>query len=324
MTDLGFDGRVAVVTGAGGGLGGEYARLLASRGARVVVNDTGGSTAGEGVDQGPAESVAREIRDEGGEAWADTNSVATPEGGQAVIRSALDAYGRVDIVVNNAGILCDAPFHDMTAELLEPVFDVHLKGAFFVTRPAWNVMREQGYGRVVNTISAAGVLGTANKSNYGAAKAGLVGLTRVLAAEGTTHGIKVNAVAPIALTRMLTQSLTKPEATKAGAEQRADPTRNAMTVERMTSFVDRLDPALVAPAVAYLAHEECPVSGEMYTVGAGHVARYFIGRTNGYFNPDLSMEDVRDHFAEIREESGYTVPRGSGEEISQLFRAASG
>ncbi|MEV2231630.1 SDR family NAD(P)-dependent oxidoreductase [Streptomyces phaeochromogenes] len=211
MTDLGFDGRVAVVTGAGGGLGREYARLLASRGARVVVNDTGGSTAGEGVDQGPAESVAREIRDEGGEAWADTNSVATPEGGQAVIRSALDAYGRVDIVVNNAGILCDAPFHDMTAELLEPVFDVHLKGAFFVTRPAWNVMREQGYGRVVNTISAAGVLGTANKSNYGAAKAGLVGLTRVLAAEGTTHGIKVNAVAPIALTRMLTQSLTSPK-----------------------------------------------------------------------------------------------------------------
>ncbi|MGI3200620.1 SDR family NAD(P)-dependent oxidoreductase [Streptomyces sp. GLT-R25] len=325
MTDLGFDGRVAVVTGAGGGLGREYALLLASRGARVVVNDTGGSTTGEGTDQGPAESVAREIRDEGGEALADTNSVATPEGGQAVVRTALDAYGRLDVVVNNAGILRDAPFHDMTADLLDPVLDVHLRGAFFVTRPAWDVMRERGYGRVVNTISAAGVLGTAGKSNYGAAKTGLIGLTRVLAAEGAMHGIKVNAVAPIALTRMLTQSLTKTgatrtEATKISAERKADPTAQAMTVERMRSFVDRLDPALVAPVVAYLVHEDCPVSGEMYTVGAGHVSRFFIGRTNGYFNRALSMEDVRDHFAEIRDETGYTVPRDPADETGQLFR----
>ena len=324
MTDLGFDGRVAVVTGAGGGLGREYALLLASRGAHVVVNDTGGSTAGEGTDEGPAESVARQIRDQGGEAVADTNSVATPEGGQAVVRTALDAYGRVDIVVNNAGILRDAPFDDVTADLLDPVLDVHLRGAFFVTRPAWSAMREQRYGRVVNTTSAAGLLGTANKSNYGAAKTGLIGLTRVLAAEGAAHGIKVNAVAPIALTRMLTQSLTKPEATEAGAEQRADPARNAMTAERMRSFVDRLDPALVAPAVAYLAHEDCPVSGEMYTVGAGHVSRFFIGRTNGYFNPALSMEDVRDHFTEIRDETGYTVPGDPGEEVGRLFKTMSG
>ena len=324
MTDLGFDERVAIVTGAGGGLGREYALLLASRGARVVVNDTGGSTAGKGTDEGPADSVVREIRDQGGEAVADTHSVATAEGGQAVVHTALDLYGRVDVVVNNAGILRDAPFDDMTADLLDPVLDVHLRGAFFVTRPAWSVMREQGYGRVVNTISAAGLLGTADKSNYGAAKTGLIGLTRVLAAEGAAHGIKVNAVAPIALTRMLTQSLTKPEAAKAGAEPTADATRNGMTVERMRSFVDRLDPALVAPAVAYLAHEDCPVSGEMYTVGAGHVARFFIGRTNGYFNPDLSMEDVRDHFAEIRDETGYTVPRNPGEEVGRLFRTVSG
>lgn len=324
MTDLGFDERVAIVTGAGGGLGREYALLLASRGARVVVNDTGGSTAGKGTDEGPADSVVREIRDQGGEAVADTHSVATAEGGQAVVHTALDLYGRVDVVVNNAGILRDAPFDDMTADLLDPVLDVHLRGAFFVTRPAWSVMREQGYGRVVNTISAAGLLGTADKSNYGAAKTGLIGLTRVLAAEGAAHGIKVNAVAPIALTRMLTQSLTKPEAAKAGAAPTADATRNGMTVERMRSFVDRLDPALVAPAVAYLAHEDCPVSGEMYTVGAGHVARFFIGRTNGYFNPDLSMEDVRDHFAEIRDETGYTVPRNPGEEVGRLFRTVSG
>ena len=324
MTDLGFDGRVAVVTGAGGGLGREYALLLASRGARVVVNDTGGSTAGEGTDEGPAENVAREIRDLGGEAMADTHSVATPEGGKAVVHTALDAYGTVDIVVNNAGILRDAPFHDMTAELLDPVLDVHLKGAFFVTRPAWNAMREQGYGRVVNTTSAAGVLGTANKSNYGAAKTGLIGLTRVLAAEGAAYGIKVNAVAPIALTRMLTQSMTRTGAQGKASEQEPDRAERSMTVERMRSFVDSLDPALVAPVVAYLAHEDCPVSGEMYTVGAGHVARFFVGRTDGYFNPALSMEDVRDHFEEIRDEEGYTVPKDPGEETGRLFRTVKG
>jgi len=324
MTDLGFDGRVAVVTGAGGGLGREYALLLASRGARVVVNDTGGSTAGEGTDEGPAENVAREIRDLGGEAMADTHSVATPEGGKAVVHTALDAYGTVDIVVNNAGILRDAPFHDMTAELLDPVLDVHLKGAFFVTRPAWNAMREQGYGRVVNTTSAAGVLGTANKSNYGAAKTGLIGLTRVLAAEGAAYGIKVNAVAPIALTRMLTQSMTRTGAQGKAPEREPDHAERSMTVERMRSFVDSLDPALVAPVVAYLAHEDCPVSGEMYTVGAGHVARFFVGRTDGYFNPALSMEDVRDHFEEIRDEEGYTVPKDPGEETGRLFRTVKG
>ncbi|MEU8866243.1 SDR family NAD(P)-dependent oxidoreductase [Streptomyces umbrinus] len=324
MTDLGFDGRVAVVTGAGGGLGREYALLLASRGARVVVNDTGGSTAGEGTDEGPAESVAQEIRDLGGEGVADTHSVATPEGGKAVVDTALDAYGTVDIVVNNAGILRDAPFHDMTADLLDPVLDVHLKGAFFVTRPAWNVMREQGYGRVINTISAAGVLGTANKSNYGAAKTGLIGLTRVLAAEGAAYGIKANAVAPIALTRMLTQSMTRTGAQGKAPEQEPDRAERSMTVERMRSFVDSLDPALVAPVVAYLAHEDCPVSGEMYTVGAGHVARYFVGRTDGYFNPALSMEDVRDHFEEIRDEEGYTVPKDPGEETGRLFRTVKG
>jgi len=324
MTDLGFDGRVAVVTGAGGGLGREYALLLASRGARVVVNDTGGSTAGEGTDEGPAESVAQEIRDLGGEGVADTHSVATPEGGKAVVDTALDAYGTVDIVVNNAGILRDAPFHDMTAELLDPVLDVHLKGAFFVTGPAWDVMREQGYGRVVNTTSAAGVLGTANKSNYGAAKTGLIGLTRVLAAEGAAYGIKVNAVAPIALTRMLTQSMTRTGAQGKAPEREPDHAERSMTVERMRSFVDSLDPALVAPVVAYLAHEDCPVSGEMYTVGAGHVARFFVGRTDGYFNPALSMEDVRDHFEEIRDEEGYTVPKDPGEETGRLFRTVKG
>ncbi|MGW0573562.1 SDR family NAD(P)-dependent oxidoreductase [Streptomyces tauricus] len=324
MTDLGYDGRVAVVTGAGGGLGREYAFLLASRGARVVVNDTGGSTGGEGVDDGPACTVAREIRDQGGEALADTHSVATPEGGQGLVRAALDTYGQVDIVINNAGILRDAAFDDTTAEVLDPVLDVHLKGAFFVTRPAWAGMQEQRYGRVINTVSAAGLLGTAGKSNYGAAKAGLVGLTRTLALEGAAHGIKVNAVAPIALTRILTQSMAKREAPQAAADHEAEPVASAMTVDRMRAFVDRLAPALVAPVVAYLAHEDCPVSGEVYTVGAGQVSRFFIGRTKGYFNPALTMEDVRDHFVEISDQTEYTVPSDPGEEIAQLFKVIGG
>ena len=202
MSDLGFDGKVAIVTGAGGGLGRQHALLLASRGARVVVNDLGGSVRGDGSDKGPAETVVGEITDLGGEAVADGSSVATPEGGEALVNTAIDAFGRVDIVINNAGILRDKTFHNMTPDLLEPVIDVHLKGAFYVTRPAWIKMREQGYGRVVNTSSNSGILGNFGQSNYGAAKMGLVGLTRVLAAEGAKYNIKVNAIAPLARTRM--------------------------------------------------------------------------------------------------------------------------
>ena len=203
MTDLRFDGRVAIVTGAGGGLGKSHALLLASRGARVVVNDTGGSVTGEGSDTGPAEALAGEIRDSGGEAVADVNSVATAEGGAALVQTAIDAYGRLDIVINNAGILRDAVFEQMTTDLLEPVLDVHLKGAFNVTVPAFRIMRDQGYGRVVSTTSASGILGSPHKSNYAAAKTGIIGFTRVVAAEGAKHNIKANALSPIAYTRML-------------------------------------------------------------------------------------------------------------------------
>jgi NAD(P)-dependent dehydrogenase (short-subunit alcohol dehydrogenase family) len=295
MADLGFDGKVAIVTGAGGGLGREHALLLASRGARVVVNDLGGSVRGDGADLGPAETVAKEIRDLGGEAVADGSSVATPEGGEAVVATAVDAYGQVDIVVNNAGILRDKTFHNMTPELLEPVVDVHLKGAFYVTRPAWLKMREQGYGRVVNTSSNSGILGNFGQSNYGAAKMGLVGFTRVLAAEGAKYNIKVNAIAPLARTRM--------------------------TEELLGAAAEKLGPELVSPVVAYLAHESVPVSGEVYTVGGGRVARFFIGMTRGYTNPSLSAEDVRDHFEQIRDEEGYTVPGGPADELRALLEA---
>jgi NAD(P)-dependent dehydrogenase (short-subunit alcohol dehydrogenase family) len=293
MSDLGYDGKVAIVTGAGGGIGKQHALLLASRGARVVVNDLGGSVSGEGADKGPAEAIAQEIRDLGGEAVSDANSVSTPEGGEAVVQTALDAYERVDIVINNAGILRDKTFHNMTPELLEPVIDVHLKGAFYVTRPAWIKMREQGYGRVVNTSSNSGILGNFGQSNYGAAKMGLVGLTRVLAAEGAKYNIKVNAIAPLARTRM--------------------------TEDLMGAAVAQLGPELVSPVVAWLAHEDVPVTGEVFTVGGGRVARFFVGMTPGYYNPKLTLEDVRDHFDEIRDESGYTVPSGPSDELGLLL-----
>lgn len=314
MDELRFDGLVAVITGAGRGLGQHYARLLAARGARVVVNDHGGSVTGAGAGSDAALAVADELTAHGGEAVADTNTVATPAGGQAIVETALQRWGRVDIVVNNAGIVDDCPFDEMADDRLNPLLDVHLKGAFFVTRPAWKVMRENGFGRVVNTCSAAGLLGAERMSNYGAAKTGLVGFTRVLAAEGADLGIKVNAVAPIAATRMLDYSMNS-------VADLADPAAAASAEEAMRPFRGRLDPALVAPVVAFLAHPDCPVSGEIFTAGGGHVARFFIGRTRGYHSPGLSVEEVRAHFDEIRDPTRHTIPAGPGDEIVELFTA---
>jgi NAD(P)-dependent dehydrogenase (short-subunit alcohol dehydrogenase family) len=319
MTDLRFDGRVAIVTGAGGGLGKSHALLLAARGARVVVNDVGGSVTGEGSDAGPAERLAADITAAGGEAVADVNSVATPEGGAALVKSALDSFGRLDIVVNNAGILRDASFDAMTADLLDPVLDVHLRGAFNVTRPAFAIMREQRYGRVVSTCSASGILGSPGKSNYAAAKTGLIGFTRVIAAEGFGHNIKANALSPIAYTRMLAHSLEQPE-----ANDQLGPQAEEVKEQLTKMFTETLDPALVSPVVAFLAHENCPVSGEIYTAGGGQVSRWFIGRTQGYFNRELTIDDVAKHFAEIRDETGYTVMNDPAEEVGQVLTAVTG
>jgi NAD(P)-dependent dehydrogenase (short-subunit alcohol dehydrogenase family) len=310
--ELRFDDQVAVITGAGGGLGKEYALLLASRGARVLVNDIGGSVTGDGSNSEAAQAAAAEIRQLGGEAVADNHSVTSPEGGQAIIDAAQNAWGRVDIVINNAGIVRDAPFEDMTAGQFEPLLDVHLRGAFHVTRPAWKVMREQGYGRILNTTSAAGILGNAGMSNYGSAKTGLIGFTRVLAAEGVDRNIKVNAVAPIAFTRMLTHSIDS-------AEQPADAASQAVLDDLVNQYLKKLDPGLVAPMAAFLTHRDCPVTGEIYTVGAGHVSRFFIGRTKGFYSSELSIEQVRDHLDEIRDEAGYTVPGGPADEMGELF-----
>lgn len=306
-----LEGRVAVVTGAGTGLGRAHALLLGQRGAKVVVNDIGGSVHGEGADSGPAAGVVEEIRAAGGEAVADGHDISTPEGGAAVIQTAVDGFGGVDVLVNNAGILRNAMFEDQDEQHLEPVLDVHLRGAFFVTRPAWDVMRRRGGGSIVNTTSGAGLLGSPGMTNYGSAKGGVYGLTRVLAVEGVQHGIRVNAIAPFAATRMLSESMAEvPD----GADEAA--------MEMMRGIVQALDPALVSPLVAWLASPQCPTTGEVFTVGGGHVSRFFLGRTPGWTGRGgLTVEDVRDHWDEIRAEDGYTVPTFTGDESTVLFEA---
>jgi len=293
--ELRFDGKVAIVTGAGGGLGRSHALLLASRGAKVVVNDLGGSFTGEGKSGGAADKVVAEIKEKGGEAVANYDSV---EDGDKIVKTAIDAFGKIDIVINNAGILRDKTFHNMTPELLEPVISVHLLGAFYVTQPAWLLMREQGYGRVVNTSSNSGILGNFGQSNYGAAKMGLVGLTRVLAIEGRKHNIKANAIAPVALTRM--------------------------TEDMFGDVGQALDPGLVSPLVAYLSSEACDVSGEVYSAAGGIISRFFIGLTPGYYNPKLTAEDIAENLAEIRDDAGYTVPRDNNDEIKKIVSTIQG
>ena len=299
MADLGYDGKVAVITGAGGGLGRSHALELAKRGALIIVNDLGGSVDGQGGSHTAAQQVVDEITAAGGEAVPNYDTVATAEGGHAIVQTALDAFGRIDIVVNNAGILRDAAFKNMTPELLEPVIDVHLKGAFYVTQAAWQHMREQNYGRIVNTSSAAGIFGNFGQTNYGAAKAGLVGFTRVLAVEGAKNNIKANAIAPVAKTRM--------------------------TEELLGAMADKLDPGLITPVVAWLAHEDVSVSGEVYSCGGGHVARIFTAVTHGWTNTEsLTVEDIRDHFDEIRDEDGYAVPANLTEELMGTLKVLGG
>jgi NAD(P)-dependent dehydrogenase (short-subunit alcohol dehydrogenase family) len=295
MTDaLGFDGKVAIITGAGGGLGREHALMMAERGALVVVNDLGGAIDGTGSDKGAAERVVDEITAAGGEAAADTNSVATPEGGAAIVQTALDSFGRVDIVVNNAGILRDKSFHNMTPDLWGPVMDVHLNGAYHVTSAAWPHMREQSYGRVISTASGAGIFGNFGQANYGAAKMGLVGFTRVLAVEGAKYNIKANVIAPVAKTRM-TEDLLGP-------------------------IGDKLEPRYVAPIVTYLAHESCEATGRLFSVAGGRVAEIFIGEGPGYTDPELSPESIAANWDAVTNQEGYEVPSQMSDEIGLYFK----
>jgi NAD(P)-dependent dehydrogenase (short-subunit alcohol dehydrogenase family) len=284
MDGYGFEGRVAVVTGAGRGIGRAHARLLAARGARVVVNDLGGSMAGNGADAGPADDVVDEINSAGGMAMADAHDVSTEHGAGALVATALDSFGRVDVVVNNAGIIRWAGFPDADAENIERHLAVHVLGSFHTARAAWPHLVEQGYGRIVNTTSS-GMFGLPNNVGYATAKAGVVGLTRSLATAGAPHGIKCNLVSPAAFTRMAGGADDSPMATT-------------------------MDPDLVAPMVAYLAHETCPVTGEIYAAGAGRFARIFIAQAEGYVDASgaPTVEDVAAHWAEINDESSYTVP----------------
>ena len=293
--ELRFDGRVAIITGAGGALGRSHALEFARRGARVVVNDVGGSVHGEGEAKTAAQQVVAEIGALGGEAIANFESVTSPAGGEAIVESALDAFGRVDILVNNAGILRDKSFHNMAPADIDAVLDVHLRGAMFVTQPAFKLMRQQQFGRIVNTTSASGLFGNFGQANYGAAKAGLLGLTRVLAHEGARVNIRVNAIAPLARTRM-TEGL-------------------------LGDLADLLDPQSVTAVVAYLAHESCAVNGLVYSVAGGRVARIFMAESHGIVLPALTPEAVRDNLETIGDPDHYFVP-GSLSEAAEIIQRA--
>jgi NAD(P)-dependent dehydrogenase (short-subunit alcohol dehydrogenase family) len=276
MSEMRFDGRVAIVTGAGGnpGLGRAYAMLLASRGAKVVVNDLGVGPDGRGVMRAHAEATVKEIVDAGGEAIVDTNSVADERSAEAIVKTALDAWGKVDILINNAGVAAPAEFDEITASDIEKILAVHLYGTIWMTRAVWPRMKEAGYGRIVNVASGS-MLGQRYQTIYGAAKGGIWALTRSLAVEGAAHGIQANSISPGARTAM-----------------------NAHVAREMP-------PAeLVAPAVAYLSHEDCEVSGG-YFMSAGGMTKFgFFAETKGYVNPNVTIEDIRDNFAKIVDTDG--------------------
>jgi NAD(P)-dependent dehydrogenase (short-subunit alcohol dehydrogenase family)/putative sterol carrier protein/acyl dehydratase len=267
-----FDGRVAVITGAGAGLGRVYALELARRGAKVVVNDLGSARDGSGQgSSAPADQVVREIAALGGEAVANYDNVATPEGGRAIIQTALDAFGTVDILINNAGILRDKSILKMEPENWQAVMDVHLNGAYHVSRPAFEVMKEKGYGRILMTTSAAGLYGNFGQTNYAAAKMGLVGLMNTLKLEGEKYNIRVNTIAPLAASR-LTEDVTPPE------------------------LFQKMKPEFVAPLALYLCSEACPVSGSVYNAGMGFFNRAAVvtgpGLTLGNAKTFPTVEDI--------------------------------
>lgn len=283
-----FDNKVAIVTGAGNGLGRVYAHYLAARGAKVVVNDLGGSVSGvaQAEQKRPADVVVDEIKKAGGQAVANYDSV---EFGDKIVKTAVDAFGTVDIVINNAGILRDISFMKMTELDWDLIMKVHLKGAYSVTRAAWNIMREKGYGRIINTGSSAGIFGSFGQANYATAKLGLWGFTQSLAKEGEKRNIKVNCIAPLAGTRM---------------------TETVMPKE----VVDALKPEFVAPFVAYLSHDQCADSGALYEVGAGYIAKQRWQRSEGFqFDVDnLTLESIRDNWAKVNDFSkGATNPESN-------------
>ncbi len=298
MSELRFDGRVAVISGAGRGLGRAYALLLAARGCKVVVNDNGSATRGDEVIANPAQEVVDDIVAARGEAVACTASVATPEGAEAIVGTAIAAWGRIDVLIHNAGNVRYGTIAELSLDDFDAVLDVHLKGGFYLVRAAFPHMAAAKYGRVVLTSSCSGLYGSQTTVNYGMSKAGLMGLNNVTALEGGEHGIKSNTIVPAAVTRMAD-----------GLD---------------TSAYPPMDPELVAPMVAWLAHEDCPVSGEHYIAAAGRMARAFTTETKGVFRPEWSIEDVAAGFDAIRDPEGERwtfppYPSGMMDHLGQSF-----
>ncbi|EJL23701.1 SDR family NAD(P)-dependent oxidoreductase [Novosphingobium sp. AP12] len=297
MPDLRFDGRVAVITGGGRGLGRAHALLLASRGCKVVVNDPGVSMAGDVTAEGPAEALAAEIRAAGGEAIANTDSVATPEGGKAIIDAAIGAFGRIDILIHSAGNVRRGSLSELAYEDFTAVLDVHLKGAYHVVREAFPHMMAQGYGRIVLTSSINGLYGKSDNVTYSMCKAGFMGLSNTAAIEGQHSNVRSNLIVPAAVTRM-----------SEGID---------------TSKFPPMEPEQVAPMVAYLCHEDCQATGEMYVAMGGRLARAWVAENAGIYRPEWSLEDVADEIGAIRE-SGETlafppVPDGQLEHLLHGF-----
>ena len=307
MGEIRFDDRVAVVTGAGGGLGRTYAEELARRGAKVVVNDLGGAPDGTGGSASMADATVKAITDAGGTAVASYDSVATPEGGAAIIQTALEHFDAVDIVINNAGILRDRTFAKLEPADLEAVLDVHLRGAFHVTQPAFRVMKERGYGRIVFTSSSSGIFGNFGQTNYAAAKTGLLGLSNVLALEGARYDITCNVIAPAASTRLTSET--------GGGANSPD------TVEELQ------DPRQVTGLVCYLVSAECDLRAEIFVVGYGRVSRAFIGLTAPWYHEGggfASAEQIHDAMPTIRDTAGFTIPRDTMEEIGPVLERMRG
>jgi NAD(P)-dependent dehydrogenase (short-subunit alcohol dehydrogenase family) len=314
MSDIRFDGRVAVVTGGGRGIGRGYALLLGQRGARVVVNDLGGSTKGTGHDPGPAQDVADEIIKAGGTAIANSSDVSTVEGGQAAVDAAVSEWGRVDIVVNNAGNVIYGAMPEVGIDVFDAVLGVHLRGTFNVTRAAWPHMAAQNYGRILLTGST-GMFGMYDNLSYATAKSGMIGLAQALTVNAGDHDIKINVICPNAWTRMA-----------------GDPSKgmDEMRSLRPTDVPPHMEPELVAPMVAFLAHESCPVSAGIYTAGGGRFARLFVAATDGYLLPGVTgqgaiptPEDVAANWAAINDEADYYEPTStlnwSARFMSHLF-----
>lgn len=300
MTELRYDNRVAVITGAARGLGRAYAELLAARGAKVVINDLGGSLQGHGSDAGPAQEAVDAIKAAGGEAIANTDSVATEAGGKAIIQSALDHYGRIDILIHNAGNVRRGLLKELSYEDFNAVLDVHLRGAFHVLRPAFPRMCKAGYGRIVLTSSVSGIYGNQTVANYATSKTGMIGLCNVAALEGAAEGVKCNIIAPGAVTRMAE-----------GLD---------------TSQYPPMGPELVAPVVGWLAHESCSVTGEILSSMAGSVSKIYIAETPGVYQPSWTVEQVGEQIAAIGDQANPwvfpPVPSGQMSHILRSFEMA--